>query len=70
MRGWRQCRYCHEIRDRARQHQPFTPIIDTIRGLLAGAVNASEAMWAIGWLLATADRLLAAIPMFLATGSR
>ena len=36
------------------QHQPFTPIIDTIRGLLAGTAAASDAAWAIGWLLATA----------------
>jgi ABC-2 type transport system permease protein len=36
------------------QHQPFTPIINTIRGLLAGTQKASNAAWAIGWLLAIA----------------
>jgi ABC-2 type transport system permease protein len=36
------------------QHQPFTPIINTIRGLLAGTPKASDAAWAIAWLLAIA----------------
>ena len=36
------------------EHQPFTPIINTIRGLLAGTPETSDAMWAIGWLLAIA----------------
>jgi ABC-2 type transport system permease protein len=31
------------------QYQPFTPIIETIRGLLAGEVVASSALVAIGW---------------------
>ena len=35
-------------------YQPFTPIINTIRGLLAGNPAASDAVWAIGWLLAIA----------------
>jgi ABC-2 type transport system permease protein len=36
------------------EHQPFTPIIDTFRGFLAGSPDTSDAMWAIGWLLAIA----------------
>lgn len=36
------------------QHQPCTPIINTIRGLLAGTPEAADAVWAIGWLLAIA----------------
>jgi ABC-2 type transport system permease protein len=36
------------------RHQPFTPIIDTIRGLLVGAPISSDAAWAAGWLLAIA----------------
>jgi ABC-2 type transport system permease protein len=36
------------------EHQPFTPIINTIRGLLTGAPQTSDALWAIGWLLAIA----------------
>ena len=36
------------------QYQPFTPIINTTRGLLAGTPAASDAVWAIGWLLAIA----------------
>jgi ABC-2 type transport system permease protein len=35
-------------------YQPFTPIIDTIRGLLAGTPAGSDAVSAIGWLLAIA----------------
>jgi ABC-2 type transport system permease protein len=31
------------------KYQPFTPIINTIRGLLAGAPVASDITWAIGW---------------------
>lgn len=34
------------------QHQPFTPLIDVIRGLLAGAPTGSDAARAIGWLVA------------------
>jgi ABC-2 type transport system permease protein len=34
------------------EHQPFTPIIDTIRGLLAGSPTTGDAAWAIGWLVA------------------
>jgi ABC-2 type transport system permease protein len=30
-------------------HQPFTPMIDTIRGLLTGGPVASSLPWAIGW---------------------
>jgi ABC-2 type transport system permease protein len=36
------------------EHQPFTPIINTIRGLLAGTPETSDALWAIGWLVAIA----------------
>ena len=36
------------------EYQPFTPIINTIRGLLAGTPAAGDAAWAVGWLLATA----------------
>ena len=36
------------------EHQPFTPIIETIRGLLAGTPTAGDAVWAVGWLLAIA----------------
>ena len=36
------------------EHQPFTPIINTIRGLLAGDPAAGDAAWAIAWLLAIA----------------
>ena len=36
------------------EHQPFTPIINTIRGLLAGTPAASDALWAVGWLVAIA----------------
>ena len=31
------------------EHQPFTPIMDAFRGLLAGSPRVSEAVWAIGW---------------------
>ena len=31
------------------RYQPFTPIISTIRGLLAGAPDVSDAARAIGW---------------------
>jgi len=36
------------------KHQPFTPIIDTMRGLLVGEPAGSDAAWAIGWLIAIA----------------
>jgi ABC-2 type transport system permease protein len=36
------------------EYQPFTPIINTIRGLLAGTPDAGDALWAIGWSLAIA----------------
>ncbi|MEV5125532.1 ABC transporter permease [Streptomyces decoyicus] len=36
-------------------NQPFTPIIDTLRGLLMGTPIGNSAYWAVGWcLLATA----------------
>ncbi|WP_418061100.1 ABC transporter permease [Pimelobacter simplex] len=31
------------------EHQPFTPIIDTLRAFLAGGDPGSDAAWAIGW---------------------
>jgi ABC-2 type transport system permease protein len=31
------------------EHQPFTPVISTIRGLLAGAADGRDAAWAVGW---------------------
>ncbi|WP_151480533.1 ABC transporter permease [Streptomyces albicerus] len=31
------------------QHQPFTPIMDAFRGLLAGSPDGSDTLWAIGW---------------------
>jgi ABC-2 type transport system permease protein len=36
------------------QYQPFTPIINTLRGLLAGTPRASDVAWAIGWTFAIA----------------
>ncbi len=36
------------------EHQPFTPIIDTLRGVLNGTPIGDSAWWAIGWcVLAT-----------------
>jgi ABC-2 type transport system permease protein len=31
------------------EHQPFTPIIETLRGLLFGAPVGGSAAWAVGW---------------------
>ncbi len=31
------------------QHQPFTPIIETLRACLAGQAPGSDAWWAVGW---------------------
>jgi ABC-2 type transport system permease protein len=31
------------------EHQPFTPIMDTFRALLAGSPGGSDALWAVGW---------------------
>jgi ABC-2 type transport system permease protein len=36
------------------EYQPFTPIISTIRGLLAGAPQGRDAAWAVGWSIAIA----------------
>ena len=34
------------------EYQPFTPIIETVRGLLAGSVVPATTVWtAIGWCL-------------------
>jgi len=30
-------------------YQPFTPIMDTFRGLLAGSPGGSDVLWAVGW---------------------
>ncbi|GAA3659088.1 ABC transporter permease [Nocardioides ginsengisoli] len=34
------------------QHQPFTPIIDTLRAFLAGHDPGSDLWWALGWCVA------------------
>jgi len=34
------------------EHQPFTPIIDTLRACLDGRSPGTEAVWATGWCLA------------------
>ncbi|HEY1177732.1 MAG TPA: ABC transporter permease [Phytomonospora sp.] len=34
------------------EHQPFTPIIETVRGLLLGTGIGTSAYWAVGWCLA------------------
>ncbi|GAB3600062.1 ABC transporter permease [Microbacterium tumbae] len=34
------------------QHQPITPIVETIRGLLMGTPLQAEPWWAVGWCLA------------------
>ncbi|WP_454778160.1 ABC transporter permease [Georgenia muralis] len=36
------------------EYQPFTPIIETVRGLLQGAPDGAAAAWAVGWSLAVA----------------
>ena len=36
------------------EHQPFTPIIETLRGLLMGTPIGDSAAWAVGWCLALA----------------
>lgn len=36
------------------EHQPFTPITNAIRSLLAGAPDLTATAWAIGWCLAIA----------------
>ncbi|MFF0724892.1 ABC transporter permease [Streptomyces sp. NPDC004134] len=33
-------------------HQPFTPVMDLIRGLLGGAPDGTDAAWAAGWCAA------------------
>ena len=33
------------------QHQPVTPIIETIRGLLMGTPLGTQPLWALGWCL-------------------
>ena len=35
------------------EHQPFTPIIDTLRACLEGRDPGSDAWWAIGWCVLT-----------------
>lgn len=34
------------------EHQPFTPVIDTLRAFLAGTSPGADAWWAIGWCVA------------------
>ncbi|WP_341358295.1 ABC transporter permease [Georgenia sp. M64] len=36
------------------EYQPFTPIIETVRGLLQGGPDGGTAAWAVGWSLAVA----------------
>jgi ABC-2 type transport system permease protein len=36
------------------EHQPFTPIIETLRGLLMGTPIGDSAAWAVGWCVALA----------------
>ena len=36
------------------EYQPFTPIIETVRGLLAGDPDGSTALLALGWCAAIA----------------
>jgi ABC-2 type transport system permease protein len=31
------------------EHQPFTPVMDTVRGLLAGSPDGADALRAVGW---------------------
>ena len=40
-------------------HQPFTPVMDLLRGLLAGSPDGADAAWAVGWcaVLGTAGHL-------------
>jgi ABC-2 type transport system permease protein len=34
------------------EHQPFTPIIDTLRACLEGRAPGADAWWAVGWCVA------------------
>lgn len=36
------------------EHQPFTPVIDTLRALLEGTDPGGDAWWAVGWCLLVA----------------
>ncbi|GLZ79556.1 transport permease protein [Actinorhabdospora filicis] len=36
------------------EHQPFTPIIDTLRALMLGTPVGADGLWAVGWCLAMA----------------
>ncbi len=40
------------------EHQPFTPVIDTLRDLLAGRDPGADLWWAIGWCVLITARLL------------
>jgi ABC-2 type transport system permease protein len=33
------------------EYQPFTPVMDTLRGLLAGTPSAHDAVLAVGWCI-------------------
>ncbi len=47
------------------EHQPVTPVIETVRGLLTGTPIGNSAMVAIGWCVAfTAIGLVAATTLF------
>ncbi|MEV4575754.1 ABC transporter permease [Nonomuraea jabiensis] len=37
------------------EYQPFTPIMDALRGLLAGAPAGSDVLWAVGWCVLIAS---------------
>ncbi len=34
------------------EHQPFTPIIDTLRAFLEGRDPGSDLLWTVGWCVA------------------
>lgn len=34
------------------EHQPITPLVDTLRGLLLGAPVGAAGAWAVGWCVA------------------
>ena len=34
------------------EYQPFTPVMETLRGLLAGNPSANDALQAVGWCVA------------------
>lgn len=47
------------------EHQPVTPVIETVRGLLTGTPIGNSAVVAVGWCVAfTAVGLVAATALF------